>query len=75
MLNVSLVLIATALPILGAPSIGKSTYDYYMWASTVLALYALYRELKARPDAPIASTMLLGIAGGAAVAAGWQASE
>ncbi|MEM3997153.1 MAG: hypothetical protein QXP31_08855 [Pyrobaculum sp.] len=73
-LNASLALAATAMPLLGAANYDKPTYDYYVWASTILALYALYRELKARSDAPLASTMLLGIAGGAAVAAGRLAS-
>lgn len=49
---------------------GGAAYDYFAWASTVLALYALYRELKAYGDRSVASTLLLSLLGGLFVSAG-----
>ncbi|MEL9989912.1 MAG: hypothetical protein QXP98_03885 [Thermoproteus sp.] len=57
-----------------AAGVDKASYDYYVWATSILALYALYRELKAYAAAPVASTMLVGVAGGALTAFGRLAS-
>lgn len=54
-----------------AAGVDKASYDYYVWAASILALY---RELKTYADAPAASTMLLGLAGGIIAAFGRAAS-
>ena len=49
---------------------GKVTYDYFAWASTLLALLAAYRELRRLRDRPLYSSAMLLVSGGVFVIEG-----
>jgi hypothetical protein len=48
----------------------KVTYDYFVWASTILTLVSFYNELRRLRDKPLYSTILLLLAGGVFVVEG-----
>jgi hypothetical protein len=49
---------------------GKVIYDYILWASTLLSLLAVYRDVREYWDKPVLSTSLWSIAGGVLVVLG-----
>jgi len=74
-LNAVIALLALVLMFYGALchnplTTGRVTYDYFVWASTILALAAAYRELKRLRDRPLLSTAILLVIGGVFVVEG-----
>jgi hypothetical protein len=66
----SLVLMITGLLRYNPLLTGKVTYDYFVWASTILSLISVYGELRRLRDKPLYSTILLLVVGGVFVAGG-----
>lgn len=48
----------------------NSTYDYFIWFSTLLSLYALYIDVKRYYNKPFLSTMLFELVGGLLIVSG-----
>jgi hypothetical protein len=66
----SLVLIITGLLRYNPLLTGRVTYDYFVWASTMLSLISVYGELRRLRDKPLHSTIIPLVVGGVFVAAG-----
>jgi hypothetical protein len=66
----SLVLMITGLLRYNPLLTGKVTYDYLVWASTILSLISVYGELRRLRNRPLYSTILLLVVGGVFVAEG-----
>jgi hypothetical protein len=66
----SLVLMITGLLRYNPLLTGKVTYDYFVWASTILSLISVYGELRRLRDKPLYSTILLLVVGGVFVVEG-----
>jgi len=66
----SLVLMVTGLLRYNPLLTGRVTYDYFVWASTILSLISVYGELRRLRDKPLYSTILLLVAGGVFVVEG-----
>lgn len=66
----SLVLIITGLLRYNPLLTGRVTYDYFVWASTILSLISVYGELRRLRDKPLYSTIIPLVVGGVFVVAG-----